>query len=155
MSAPPKLLAARLRRLADFCDPPTETADHKPWPPELNLTNALRLAHDWASPLRSPHGPGTRGVITDPTGNARIDPSMTYHAHLIQAIDNVSEAVADLTNLVATITHRAEPQGRLSTITYCVACEEPALPRARSGRCPSCYRYWLDHDRTDRPKIDA
>ena len=40
---------------------------------------------------------------------------------------------------------------RRSTIVTCHNCGEPALPRAKAGRCPACYEY-RRRTRTERPK---
>ena len=40
---------------------------------------------------------------------------------------------------------------RRSTIVACHNCGEPALPRAKAGRCPACYEY-RRRNKTERPK---
>jgi hypothetical protein len=40
---------------------------------------------------------------------------------------------------------------RRSLVVSCHNCDEPALPRAKAGRCPACYEY-RRRNKTERPK---
>lgn len=105
-------------------------------------TAAQRLAHDWASPLRSSGGRSGKGGHSDPTGTAATDPHDPTRAY---AATLDLEATAVSTHLALLMT----PVVELGRASKSYTPKAARTPSAGAGECSAC-RCWVSGAANDR-----
>lgn len=103
--------------------------------------DAERLAHDWASPLRSGGTRGGKNSISDPTGSSAVDPDPTWEYQT--TLD--SEATHVFDHLVQLV----KPVVKLGKAAHSHVPELKRSTPAGAGECPACGR-WVSGAASDR-----
>lgn len=116
---------------------------------EQHGTTVWNTTRDWQTPLTASAGPGGKGGVSDPTGNAVLqdDGLRAEHQKLLEAIAAYQQAADDLYLILERNRPRTEEEdkaakARKQRLAYCLICDIEVL-EPRRGMCEKHYRRWV------------
>ena len=118
--------------------------------------NAERQLREWQNDSM-PRGsgfdsPGRTTISGSPVEVAALAPDemRAKRGQLTRAVHEARRLTDEAVSLVAFALDPAPNLPRRSTVVACCNCGEPAVPRAKAGRCLACYEY-RRRTKNDRP----
>lgn len=118
--------------------------------------NAERQLREWQNDSM-PRGsgfdsPGRTTISGSPVEVAALAPDemRAKRGQLTRAVQEARRLTDEAVSLVSFALDPAPNLPRRSTVVACCNCGEPAVPRAKAGRCLACYEY-RRRTKNDRP----